>query len=189
MNNPEEYQRKSLDRVKSKTVKKPCQYPELGDCWEYTGAITSTGYGQSWMNGKVMTAHRAMWTLTFGPIPEKMFVCHKCDNRKCCNPEHLFLGTQKDNIQDMFKKGRGWDGDKNYMRKNPEKIRKGSDQSKAKLTEKLVAELRMRRMVSGETYTSMARELSMDKSVIRRAVLGIGWKHVQPLTLNLENVC
>jgi len=188
MNELDEYMQKSLIRVKSKTIEEPCQYLELGNCWRYTGAIASSGYGQSWLHGKVITAHRAMWIFAFGPIPKKMFVCHKCDNRRCCNPDHLFLGTQKDNIQDMFAKGRGWEGDKNWTRKNPEKVMRGVDQPKAKLNDEIVIELRRRRMVNGDTYTSMARELGMDKSVIRRAVLGINWTHIKPLTLNIENV-
>ena len=55
---------------------------------------------------KVMAAHRAAWILYKGEIPAGIFVCHTCDNRRCCNPAHLFLGTQKDNLQDMKRKGR-----------------------------------------------------------------------------------
>ncbi len=75
-------------------------------CWEWNGAITSLGYGHMRINYKDTLVHRIAYWLTYGPIPEGMCVCHKCDNRKCCNPSHLFSGTVYDNTQDMIQKGR-----------------------------------------------------------------------------------
>jgi hypothetical protein len=77
------------------------------DCWEWTGTPSQYGYGELTVDGRTYLAHRLAWELTFGPIPENMCVCHKCDNRICCNPNHLFLGSKNDNIVDMIKKGRG----------------------------------------------------------------------------------
>jgi hypothetical protein len=68
-------------------------------------------------NKRAMGAHRFIWKQCFGEIPEGMFVCHKCDNPKCINPEHLFLGTQKDNMKDMAKKGRSMWGEKHRSAK------------------------------------------------------------------------
>lgn len=75
-------------------------------CWEYTGALHAEGYG--WVNrgGKGTRAHRWAWQLRRGPIPDGLWVLHKCDNRKCVRLSHLFLGTHKDNMADMARKGR-----------------------------------------------------------------------------------
>ena len=78
-----------------------------GDCWLWTGSLDKDGYGKTSINYKHWKTHRASWNYFVGPIPEGMSVLHKCDVRACCNPEHLWLGTQKDNLRDMFAKGRG----------------------------------------------------------------------------------
>jgi hypothetical protein len=77
-------------------------------CWNWTGAITKTGYGQLHTASyqPPIKAHRLAWVLAFGPIPPQMLVCHTCDNRLCCRPSHLFLGTIQDNADDMVAKRR-----------------------------------------------------------------------------------
>lgn len=77
------------------------------DCWGWKRKPFATGYAPILANkGKTMNAHRFSWIMHFGKIPNKLFVLHKCDNRICTNPEHLFLGTHKDNMNDMKIKGR-----------------------------------------------------------------------------------
>jgi hypothetical protein len=75
-------------------------------CWWWTGSIMSSGYGHFKMAGGMVGSHRASWQLAFGPIPEGLFVLHHCDNQRCVNPEHLFLGTHADNVRDCVAKGR-----------------------------------------------------------------------------------
>jgi hypothetical protein len=82
------------------------------DCWEWTGAKSVVypgfAYGSfpTGRRGGHCYAHRHAWLLSNGPIPPGMSICHHCDNPPCCNPAHLFLGTQRDNIQDAVSKGR-----------------------------------------------------------------------------------
>lgn len=76
------------------------------DCWEWTACKNSAGYGQIRINGKAELAHRVSWELANGPIPDAMYVLHRCDNPSCVRPDHLFLGTSSDNTQDMISKGR-----------------------------------------------------------------------------------
>jgi len=76
------------------------------ECWLFTGSLDEHGYGQIWNGYRLVKAHRAAYEIANGPIPERMQACHRCDNPRCCNPSHLFLGTQKDNMQDAVAKKR-----------------------------------------------------------------------------------
>lgn len=87
----------------------------VNECWNFKGSISSrNGYGRFCIeSGKTVNAQRVSWTIFFGEIPNGMFICHHCDNRKCVNPKHLFLGTRQDNINDMMLKKRSRHFNKN----------------------------------------------------------------------------
>jgi len=106
----EKYSQKDLNRYISKIDTTPGLGPD-GNCWEYRGSLNTSKYGSfSYRkNSKDITllAHRVAYELFYNKlVPINLYILHHCDNRRCCNPDHLFLGTLKDNMQDMLKKGR-----------------------------------------------------------------------------------
>lgn len=145
-------------------------------CWIWQGKPhPRSGYGFFVLYGTTMGAHRASWTLFRGEIPDGLFVCHHCDNRLCVNPDHLFLGTHQQNMQDMRAKGRG----RNGSRSKPENLPRGEDNKMSKLTEDQVREIRRLYALGGISETSLATEFGVTQSTIGRVVRRECWRHVE----------
>jgi hypothetical protein len=99
-----------------------------GDCWEWLGSKSKNGYGKFWTGDKLVQATHIIWYVTRGHIPDinkREMICHHCDNPGCCNPNHLFIGKDIDNVMDMIKKGRGGDhtGIRRFTEAEQDKIR------------------------------------------------------------------
>lgn len=128
-------------------------------CIVYTGKATKRrGYKHVHKEGVYVEAHRYAWMKLRGPIPPGMLVCHKCDNPPCCNVEHLFLGTHKDNTQDMIAKGR----------------RPTGKAAGYKLTAEIAAIIKAR-CAAGENRIELGKEFGISESQVHRIRRGIHW--------------
>ena len=152
-------------------------HPVCGMCWSWHGGLFSEGYGRI---GRAGLAHRISWEIHNGPIPKGMYVCHKCDNRECTNPDHLFLGTSKENFEDMISKGRQAKGDSHAMRIHPEIVRKGEQVSTHKLTSDDVIGIRRICVNHSDSVgvSALARKYGIGKSAISKIVRRVSWKHI-----------
>jgi hypothetical protein len=138
------------------------------ECWEWSSCKNNGGYGQLAVTGRSESAHRVSWVIEHGEIPHSegyhgTCVLHRCDNRSCVNPGHLFLGTQKDNMNDMDAKGR-------------ENRPKGIDHHRAVLTDEDVR--RIRTIGKAVTGLALADEFGVHPSQISRILNRRSWSHI-----------
>ncbi len=142
---------------------------ESTECWNWTAAKFSNGYGAIRNDGRQCRAHRVSLELHRGPIPSGLCVCHHCDNPGCVNPEHLFLGTQADNVADKIAKGRQVNL-RGAAVSNP-----GTANGNAKLAESDVAAIRS---AIGVSQRKLAARFGVGRTQIRRILAGESWAHL-----------
>ncbi len=140
-------------------------------CWQWQGCVQSNGYGRARVNGKTEYAHRLSFVAFNAPIPEGLDICHTCDNRACCNPEHLFSGTRKENMDDAMQKGRISNGERHAQTICGEK---GSG---AKLTLNQVLAIR-RAFHGGASRKRLAIIYNVSTSNINRILRNNTWKDI-----------
>jgi hypothetical protein len=133
-------------------------------CWEWTGTRYPNGYGScaSGKRGRNDYAHRVVWRLTFGRIPDGLRVLHHCDNPPCCRPDHLFLGTDADNVADKVAKGRQL---------------KGEQITGARLRATQIPDIRQR-LAEGEPMHLIAADCGVSRGAIQDIALNKTWRHV-----------
>jgi DNA-binding XRE family transcriptional regulator len=134
-------------------------------CWEWTAYRDPFGYGR--MGGtdpkSIILAHRASWLIHFGPIPDGLDVLHRCDNPPCSRPDHLFLGTARDNMQDASTKGRTTRGERGYS---------------AKLTAGQVLAIRARYAEGGISQQRLADAYGVARETVSELIRHETWKHL-----------
>ena len=134
--------------------------PESG-CWIWIGPLHHTGYGNFNENGKRTRAHREIFQRLVGSIPKGKFLCHKCDIRSCVNPNHMFIGSHQDNMNDMVNKKRSLFGSKHHN---------------SKLTEHDVHLIK--HFYALDPYSSIAARFGVSESLIKQIKTNRGWNHV-----------
>lgn len=130
-------------------------------CWLWVGGYDGEGYGMFWVVEKMVKAHRVSWRLHNGVIRDNLFVLHKCDVKCCVNPAHLFLGTQKDNVEDSIRKGRFHYGE-----------RSGS----SKLTATQVSDIKLQ-LSFGHKEKDIAKKYNVAHQSINCIKHGKNWKY------------
>lgn len=147
---------KEIERFLSRVDKK-----SESECWIWAGRTNPDGYGQFDCRNSTVPSHRYMWSMLNGEIPQGMVICHRCDNPKCVNPSHLFLGTVQDNVRDRDMKGRQAD-------------HAGTKNGRAVLDENGAIKVKELRK-SGLTYKDISTEMGVSVGCVSHILNGRHW--------------
>lgn len=140
-------------------------------CWEWVGARNHHGYGVVAISGRMKRAHRVSFAISVGTIPDGLNVLHACDNPPCVRPDHLRVGSQKDNMRDASAK-------KRIVSPLSGQVQIGSINRNAKLTEAIVAAIK-KDIADGRLLKDIAREHGVSRSNISQIKRGSSWAHVK----------
>lgn len=144
-------------------------------CWLWAGRVGVKGHGEMSLNGKHVLCHRASYELERGPIPTGLWVLHRCNNACCCNPDHLYLGTHKDNMRDMKESGRH--KMKTHGERSGRAILRESDVIEIiRLQSDVIEIIRLRGL--GITQSALAQKYRVSKGCIAHASRGLNWRHI-----------
>lgn len=150
---------------------------KANECWEFDGSRHDFGYGLMRIEGKMVGAHRIAYTVGKGPIPQGKYVLHKCDNPPCCNPDHLYAGTQLNNVRDRNVRNRTAKGPGRAALQR--KIcRRGSDHQDAKLSEHQVSCIRVMYADHGWRQRELAVLYGVSQATISAMTLRKTWTHI-----------
>ncbi len=141
-----------------------------GLCIEWQGALSDNGYGRINVSGRYNRVHRVVYELYHRPIPEGMYICHRCDNPRCCNPDHLFAGTPWQNSRDMLSKGRH----KAFAQGEVA----GGKNPRALLTDDDVVKIREQYANGNVTLKQLAKEYGVHFDTISKAINRVTWSHL-----------
>ena len=153
-----------LDRILKRTE-------PMGECLFWTGCVNHKGYGRVLVDSKNRYTHRIVWSEHYGPIPDGMMVCHKCDNRLCVNVKHLYLGNQETNMADMVRRKRA---------RNGSAIVRHEKHPSAKLQLKDVVKIREAYASGHTTQQMLADQFGISRGQVQKIVTGNAWHGKRP---------
>lgn len=159
-----EVTKQTLDRFWDKVDKS-------GSCWFFRNGAVRQDYGVFRLDGKNIKSHIASWIIHYGPVPDGLCVCHKCDNRSCVKPDHLFIGTQSDNIKDAVAKGR-------ITVPHVGNTKRGTSRNNTKLNDVSVRKIRERFKTHTGSYEELGQNFGVSAGTIWNIIHRKTWKHV-----------